>query len=212
MLVLDRSGCPTFGLCHSSHRNSWLCTCVGLKPTVDCLLLHEYFKHQYPNGGAQQWMQVEEYANQPFIKEHKSFEYFSKKEKKIDNKNILVKLGPFFPQLLDVSRLPHLFAHVEPNLLSIMRRMLMTDGQVVYTVTIDIACIFNTYGPQMCLDDGRVDYHLLPKVVLVPPPSGRGERVYILSPTYPTPIGPDIGFLEIHLLKEPHKICWVLYE
>lgn len=31
--------------------------------------------------------------------------------------------------LESVSRLPHLFAHVEPTLLPIMRRMLTTDGQ-----------------------------------------------------------------------------------
>ncbi|GJR68230.1 plant PDR ABC transporter associated protein, partial [Tanacetum coccineum] len=42
---------------------------------------------------------------------------------------ILVELGPFFPQLLDVSRLPHLFAHFEPTLLPIMHRMLTSDGQ-----------------------------------------------------------------------------------
>nr|GEV97139.1 importin beta-like SAD2 [Tanacetum cinerariifolium] len=78
---------------------------------------------------------------------------------------------PFFPQLLDVSRLPHLFAHVEPYLLPIMRRILTTDGQEFEEVL-------------------KIDYHLLPKVVLIPPPSGRCERVYILSPTYPTLMGP----------------------
>ena len=31
--------------------------------------------------------------------------------------------------LESVSRLPHLFAHIEPTLLPIMRRMLTTDGQ-----------------------------------------------------------------------------------
>ncbi|GJS66430.1 hypothetical protein Tco_0680994, partial [Tanacetum coccineum] len=51
------------------------------------------------------------------------------------------------------------------------------------------ARIFNTYGPRMCLDDGRVVSNFVSQVILVPPPSGRGERVYILSPTYPTPMG-----------------------
>jgi hypothetical protein len=34
--------------------------------------------------------------------------------------------------------------------------------------------------------------HLLPEVFLVPLPSGRGERVYILAPTYPTPMTPGV--------------------
>ena len=34
--------------------------------------------------------------------------------------------------LESVSRLPHLFVHIEPTLLPIMRRMLSTDGQGIY--------------------------------------------------------------------------------
>lgn len=34
--------------------------------------------------------------------------------------------------LESVSRLPHLFVHIEPTMLPIMRRMLTTDGQGIY--------------------------------------------------------------------------------
>ena len=43
--------------------------------------------------------------------------------------------------LESVSRLPHLFVQVEPTLLPIMRRMLSSDGQGIYS-NISISLIF----------------------------------------------------------------------
>ncbi|KAJ0462167.1 putative importin-beta domain, armadillo-like helical, exportin-2, central domain-containing protein [Helianthus annuus] len=54
--------------------------------------------------------------------------------------------------LESVSKLPHLFAHVEPTLLPIMRRMLTTDGQEVFEEVLEIASYMTFFSPTISMD------------------------------------------------------------
>ncbi|KAE8673868.1 Importin beta-like SAD2 [Hibiscus syriacus] len=54
--------------------------------------------------------------------------------------------------LESVSRLPHLFAQVEPTLLPIMRRMLTTDGQEVFEEVLEIVSYMTFFSPTISLD------------------------------------------------------------
>nr|GEV10139.1 importin beta-like SAD2 [Tanacetum cinerariifolium] len=54
--------------------------------------------------------------------------------------------------LESVSRLPHLFAHVEPTLLPIMRRMLTTDGQEVFEEVLEILSYMTFFSPTISMD------------------------------------------------------------
>ncbi|KAI7748981.1 hypothetical protein M8C21_033898 [Ambrosia artemisiifolia] len=54
--------------------------------------------------------------------------------------------------LESVSRLPHLFAHVEPTLLPIMRRMLTTDGQEVFEEVLEIVSYMTFFSPTISMD------------------------------------------------------------
>ncbi|XP_057489384.1 importin beta-like SAD2 [Actinidia eriantha] len=54
--------------------------------------------------------------------------------------------------LESVSRLPHLFVHVEPTLLPIMRRMLSTDGQEVFEEVLEIVSYMTFFSPTISLD------------------------------------------------------------
>ncbi|KAF8402253.1 hypothetical protein HHK36_013205 [Tetracentron sinense] len=54
--------------------------------------------------------------------------------------------------LESVSRLPHLFIHIEPTLLPIMRRMLTTDGQEVFEEVLEIVSYMTFFSPTISLD------------------------------------------------------------
>nr|XP_043623852.1 importin beta-like SAD2 isoform X1 [Erigeron canadensis] len=54
--------------------------------------------------------------------------------------------------LESVSRLPHLFAQVEPTLLPIMRRMLTTDGQEVFEEVLEIVSYMTFFSPTISMD------------------------------------------------------------
>ncbi|KAL7608990.1 importin beta-like SAD2 isoform X1 [Lactuca sativa] len=54
--------------------------------------------------------------------------------------------------LESVSRLPHIFAHIEPILLPIMRRMLTTDGQDVFEEVLEIVSYMTFFSPTISLD------------------------------------------------------------
>ncbi|KAK1425494.1 hypothetical protein QVD17_20846 [Tagetes erecta] len=54
--------------------------------------------------------------------------------------------------LESVSRLPHLFAHVEPTLLPIMRRMLTTDGQEVFEEVLEILSYMTFFSPTISME------------------------------------------------------------
>ncbi|KAK2986662.1 hypothetical protein RJ640_010118 [Escallonia rubra] len=54
--------------------------------------------------------------------------------------------------LESVSRLPHLFVHVEPTLLPIMRRMLTTDGQEVFEEVLEIVSYMTFFSPTISMD------------------------------------------------------------
>ncbi|PSS24000.1 Importin beta-like [Actinidia chinensis var. chinensis] len=54
--------------------------------------------------------------------------------------------------LESVSRLPHLFVHIEPTLLPIMRRMLTTDGQEVFEEVLEIVSYMTFFSPTISLD------------------------------------------------------------
>ncbi|KAI3700144.1 hypothetical protein L2E82_44762 [Cichorium intybus] len=54
--------------------------------------------------------------------------------------------------LESVSRLPHIFAHIEPILLPIMRRMLTSDGQDVYEEVLEIVSYMTFFSPTISLD------------------------------------------------------------
>ncbi|KAK3029238.1 hypothetical protein RJ639_038845 [Escallonia herrerae] len=54
--------------------------------------------------------------------------------------------------LESVSRLPHLFVHVEPILLPIMRRMLTTDGQEVFEEVLEIVSYMTFFSPTISMD------------------------------------------------------------
>ncbi|CAL5391847.1 unnamed protein product [Camellia sinensis] len=54
--------------------------------------------------------------------------------------------------LESVSRLPHLFVHIEPILLPIMRRMLTTDGQEVFEEVLEIVSYMTFFSPTISLD------------------------------------------------------------
>ncbi|KAI5653202.1 hypothetical protein M9H77_30389 [Catharanthus roseus] len=54
--------------------------------------------------------------------------------------------------LESISSLPHLFAHIEPTLLPIMRRMLTTDGQEVFEEVLEIVSYMTFFSPTISLD------------------------------------------------------------
>ncbi|KAG9141479.1 hypothetical protein Leryth_001925 [Lithospermum erythrorhizon] len=54
--------------------------------------------------------------------------------------------------LESISSLPHLFAHIEPILLPIMRRMLTTDGQEVFEEVLEIVSYMTFFSPTISLD------------------------------------------------------------
>ncbi|KAA8527329.1 hypothetical protein F0562_034574 [Nyssa sinensis] len=54
--------------------------------------------------------------------------------------------------LESVSRLPHLFVHIEPTLLPIMRRMLTTDGQEVFEEVLEIVSYMTFFSPTISLE------------------------------------------------------------
>ncbi|XP_073134162.1 importin beta-like SAD2 [Henckelia pumila] len=54
--------------------------------------------------------------------------------------------------LESISRLPHLFVHIEPTLLPIMRRMLTTDGQEVFEEVLEIVSYMTFFSPTISLD------------------------------------------------------------
>ncbi|XP_076945680.1 importin beta-like SAD2 [Bidens hawaiensis] len=54
--------------------------------------------------------------------------------------------------LESVSQLPHLFAHFEPTLLPIMRRMLTTDGQEVFEEVLEIVSYMTFFSPTISMD------------------------------------------------------------
>ncbi|CAA0808845.1 Importin beta-like SAD2 [Striga hermonthica] len=54
--------------------------------------------------------------------------------------------------LESVSRLPHLFAHIEPTLLPIMSRMLTTDGQEVFEEVLEIVSYMTFFSPTISLE------------------------------------------------------------
>lgn len=54
--------------------------------------------------------------------------------------------------LESVSRLPHLFVHIEPTLLPIMRRMLTSDGQEVFEEVLEIVSYMTFFSPTISLD------------------------------------------------------------
>ncbi|KAH7834629.1 hypothetical protein Vadar_018079 [Vaccinium darrowii] len=54
--------------------------------------------------------------------------------------------------LESVSRLPHLFVHIEPTMLPIMRRMLTTDGQEVFEEVLEIVSYMTFFSPTISLD------------------------------------------------------------
>ncbi|KVH96384.1 Armadillo-like helical [Cynara cardunculus var. scolymus] len=54
--------------------------------------------------------------------------------------------------LESVSRLPHIFAHIEPTLLPIMRRMLTTDGQDVFEEVLEIVSYMTFFSPTISMD------------------------------------------------------------
>ncbi|XP_076959357.1 importin beta-like SAD2 [Bidens hawaiensis] len=54
--------------------------------------------------------------------------------------------------LESVSRLPHLFAHIEPTLLPIMRRMLTTDGQDVFEEVLEIVSYLTFFSPTISME------------------------------------------------------------
>ncbi|KAI3813925.1 hypothetical protein L1987_18660 [Smallanthus sonchifolius] len=54
--------------------------------------------------------------------------------------------------LESVSRLPHIFAHIEPILLPIMRRMLTTDGQDVFEEVLEIVSYMTFFSPTISMD------------------------------------------------------------
>ncbi|GAB2226832.1 hypothetical protein Droror1_Dr00008623 [Drosera rotundifolia] len=54
--------------------------------------------------------------------------------------------------LESVSRLPHLFVHIEPILLPIMRRMLTTDGQEVFEEVLEIVSYMTFFSPAISLE------------------------------------------------------------
>ncbi|KAK4732977.1 hypothetical protein R3W88_025965 [Solanum pinnatisectum] len=54
--------------------------------------------------------------------------------------------------LESVSRLPHLFIHIEPTLLPIMRRMLTTDGQEVFEEVLEIVSYMTFFSPTISMD------------------------------------------------------------
>ncbi|XP_057960269.1 importin beta-like SAD2 [Malania oleifera] len=54
--------------------------------------------------------------------------------------------------LESVSRLPHLFVHIEPTLLPIMRRMLTTDGQEVFEEVLEIVSYMTFFSPTISME------------------------------------------------------------
>ncbi|XP_009613928.1 importin beta-like SAD2 isoform X2 [Nicotiana tomentosiformis] len=54
--------------------------------------------------------------------------------------------------LESVSRLPHLFIHIEPTLLPIMRRMLTTDGQEVFEEVLEIVSYMTFFSPTISME------------------------------------------------------------
>ncbi|CAH9136550.1 unnamed protein product [Cuscuta epithymum] len=54
--------------------------------------------------------------------------------------------------LESISRLPHLFEHIEPILLPIMRRMLTTDGQEVYEEILEIVSYMTFFSPKISIN------------------------------------------------------------
>ncbi|XP_010251770.1 PREDICTED: importin beta-like SAD2 [Nelumbo nucifera] len=54
--------------------------------------------------------------------------------------------------LESVNRLPHLFAHIEPTLLPIMRRMLTTDGQEVFEEVLEIVSYMTFFSPTISME------------------------------------------------------------
>ncbi|KAK9289014.1 hypothetical protein L1049_017485 [Liquidambar formosana] len=54
--------------------------------------------------------------------------------------------------LESVNRLPHLFGHIEPTLLPIMRRMLTTDGQEVFEEVLEIVSYMTFFSPTISMD------------------------------------------------------------
>ncbi|GMH22887.1 hypothetical protein Nepgr_024730 [Nepenthes gracilis] len=54
--------------------------------------------------------------------------------------------------LESVSRLPHLFVHIEPIVLPIMRRMLTTDGQEVFEEVLEIVSYMTFFPPTISLE------------------------------------------------------------
>ncbi|KAL8105776.1 importin beta-like SAD2 [Apium graveolens] len=54
--------------------------------------------------------------------------------------------------LESVSSLPHLFVHIEPTLLPIMRRMLTTDGQEVLEEVLEIVSYMTFFSPSISMD------------------------------------------------------------
>ncbi|XP_075516359.1 importin beta-like SAD2 [Primulina tabacum] len=54
--------------------------------------------------------------------------------------------------LESISRLPHLFVHMEPTLLPIMRRMLTTDGQEVFEEVLEIVSYMTFFSPTISLE------------------------------------------------------------
>ncbi|KAK4483373.1 hypothetical protein RD792_010559 [Penstemon davidsonii] len=54
--------------------------------------------------------------------------------------------------LESVSRLPHLFVHIEPTLLPIMQRMLTTDGQEVFEEVLEIVSYMTFFSPTISLE------------------------------------------------------------
>ncbi|CAN4120945.1 unnamed protein product [Withania somnifera] len=54
--------------------------------------------------------------------------------------------------LESVSQLPHLFIHIEPTLLPIMRRMLTTDGQEVFEEVLEIVSYMTFFSPTISVE------------------------------------------------------------
>ncbi|XP_051118176.1 importin beta-like SAD2 [Andrographis paniculata] len=54
--------------------------------------------------------------------------------------------------LESVSRLPHLFIHIEPTLLPIMQKMLTTDGQEVFEEVLEIVSYMTFFAPTISLE------------------------------------------------------------
>ncbi|KAI3459723.1 hypothetical protein Pfo_016386 [Paulownia fortunei] len=54
--------------------------------------------------------------------------------------------------LESVSRLPHLFVHIEPTLLPIMCRMLTTDGQEVFEEVLEIVSYMTFFSPTISME------------------------------------------------------------